>query len=50
MEGLKHTLWVICPYCKGKKKINGDDCVKCKGTGHIRKLYTGKFNRNRTLL
>lgn len=50
MEGLKHTLYVICPYCKGKKQVAGEECEKCKGTGKIKKLYTGKFDRRKTLL
>lgn len=50
MEKLKHTLYVQCPRCKGRKKIDGEDCPKCHGTGRVLKLFTGFFNRKRTTL
>jgi DnaJ-class molecular chaperone len=50
MEGLKHTLYIQCPKCHGKRKFEGEECPKCKGTGKLKKLYTGKFDRSKTLL
>lgn len=47
---IKHTIYILCPYCKGKKKINDEECEKCHGTGRIKKLYTGKFYKRKTLL
>jgi DnaJ-class molecular chaperone len=44
--------WIECPTCKGFGHTVKGECLKCKGTGLIRKIHNIEDGRNvkKTLL